>query len=339
MKNRNIHKAVKIAVIGLGRISFLLEKDKLRYKPCTHMGALAQLRNQGYNLSFNYLCDIKKERLSEAKEYLRSQNYDVSNSIFTENYKDINYKIIDLLIIASDTNTHFDALLIGIRHNVPKIVIEKPILMSIKDVNKIKKYILNSTSKIWVNYERRYHNAYNQIYKIINEKKNLGNALYYHGYLLTKAKSFLPQKDYEGLLLHDTTHLLDLIIYFFGNPKIYFSEKLNNDLHQINLHHNENNVKGILTSVKNSEYFHFEIEIIFEFGRIRAGNGFYYIEKSKKSKYYSKFQSLEANNKNLCKPMTARENPFNRLYKSVLDNKYQPGYFDDSLENIIILLS
>ncbi len=51
-------KNLKIALIGCGRIGFLLENDPLRYKPCTHFGGIIAA-----GLKVNYACDIDRERL------------------------------------------------------------------------------------------------------------------------------------------------------------------------------------------------------------------------------------------------------------------------------------
>ena len=337
MKNRICKKIIKIAVIGTGRIAFLLEKDKLRYKPCTHIGALLTLINKSNAISFDYLCDIKQDRLKQIKAFLQKKKIDVSKTIFTHDYKTIQYNLLDLLVIASDTHTHFDILKLGLIHNVPKIVIEKPILMNISEVQKIKKLIKSSSSKIWINYERRFHSTYNDIHKIINEK-SLGKPLYYNGYFITKYGAFHSKKENEGLLLHDTTHLLDIIQYFFGTIKTRRQIISGDNIHNLYLLH-KNKINGIILTIKNTDYFHFEIQIIFEKGRISAGNGFYYIELSAKSNYYANFNSLNINKKNLIQKITINENPFVKLYLNVLNGNDNANDVNDALTNVEILSS
>ena len=51
-------KQFNIALVGCGRIGFLLEKDPLRNKPCTHFGG-----SKASKVNINYACDIDKKRL------------------------------------------------------------------------------------------------------------------------------------------------------------------------------------------------------------------------------------------------------------------------------------
>ncbi len=48
-----------IALIGCGRIGFLLENDPLRYKPCTHYGGASAA-----GLAVTHACDIDRGRLA-----------------------------------------------------------------------------------------------------------------------------------------------------------------------------------------------------------------------------------------------------------------------------------
>ena len=49
---------INSALIGCGRIGFMLENDPLRNKPCTHYGGAISA-----GIKFNYACDINADRL------------------------------------------------------------------------------------------------------------------------------------------------------------------------------------------------------------------------------------------------------------------------------------
>ena len=51
-------KRPRIALIGCGRIGFLLESDPLRYKPCTHFGGASSA-----GLRITHACDTDPGRL------------------------------------------------------------------------------------------------------------------------------------------------------------------------------------------------------------------------------------------------------------------------------------
>ncbi|MDH5716861.1 MAG: Gfo/Idh/MocA family oxidoreductase [Spirochaetia bacterium] len=340
MKNaQNTRK--NISVIGTGRIAFLLEEDKLRYKPCTHIGALCNLKNKGYQIEFNNLCDINTEKLTKLKNYLIKENISVQNTTFTDNFEDIFNQInTDILIISSTTNTHSNILQTAMVKNIPHIIVEKPIVMNKEHVKQIRKLSKESKSKIWINYERRFHPVYNKILKIIEENQ-LGHVYHYRGILASKASELFIKNQTEGLLLHDTTHILDLAFYLFGRGKLLniLKKTKKENTHSLNLLHAKKNITGQILTIRKANFFHLEMDIFFERGRIRAGNGFFIIEKSKNSKYYSNFQSLKEEFSSTGIIKSVKENPFIRLYENVLLDKEPENILEDSLCNVDILLS
>ncbi|MES0488661.1 MAG: Gfo/Idh/MocA family oxidoreductase [Leptospirales bacterium] len=331
-----------IAIIGTGRIGALLEKDKLRKKPCTHLGAIVHLSKSEIPVKNIYLCDLQEQRLDEVEKYIKIDNPDIHIIKYTDYEKMFqNNTAPDIAVIAADTKVHYFILMAAIQRGIKKIVVEKPITMDRKEAETVKKTAIQHGVKIWVNYERRFHPKYSTLKKQIESTKPYGKVLYYRGLFTTSQKKLFANDDQEGVLLHDTTHLLDLAYYLFGpqNSSLNGYPKTKDDLQKSFTLHctHQNNISGEITTITQVPYFHFELEILFEKGRIRIGNGFTHLEKSIPSPYYDGFTSLgkienvENSSENIM------DNPFIRLYLSVYKGNYDQQLLKDACQNIITL--
>lgn len=331
-------KNSKVVMVGTGRIAYSLENDPLRYKPCTHLGALMQLYKKKGGFEIAGLCDINPENLMNAANFVSSFQ---KPATLTPDYHELLKLKPDIMIIASSTKTHFPILSFALKHKIKKIVIEKPICETKEEALELQQFKKNRNTKIWVNYERRHHPKY------ISLKENLrsgkwGRVKYYRGIFLAPGNDLFPKqndnhKD-EGVLLHDTTHLLDLAMFLFDKPLTTSShlQKPNGPEHTLFLNH-PNNVSGKILTLAKSPAFHFELEIMTEKNRIRVGNGFFTIEKVEKSKHYKNFFSFGEMKSIKEKAMTFKSNPFVRLYQKVLTGSNDTKEFQSSTLNVAIL--
>lgn len=342
---------IKVSIIGTGRIGFLLENDPLRYKPCTHLGAVEYHRKSNKKLEWDLLCDINEERLQTAANYLAPENKKSAKKFsITQDYREVIANQPDILIIAADSAVHYPMVMDAIEAKIPRIVIEKPITTSKKQAARISKAAKKSNSKIWVNYERRYHPKYVKLKESLNAKKELGMPIYYRGWFAsTNPHLTLQSEENEGALLHDTTHLLDLSQFLFGKVLAYQSYFTKNGekkakaqagypAHRLFLEHAAfNGISGEIVTTSRNSFFHFELEIIMEYGRIRVGNGFMQKEINQKSPYYKNFTSLSKPTWIPDPAMTASKNPFVGLYADVIKGRHDVSFFQDACENIALL--
>ncbi len=323
-------------VIGTGRIAWSLEKDKLRYKPCTHLGAILALAGKA-KIKQIWLCDIDAKKANEAARWIQNQQPGITVRLF-ENEKQLIEAHPDLLVIASDTDTHFQMVKTACKAKIPKIVLEKPAIINRAEANRLRRLNDKSDSKIWINYERRYRPKYLRLKKAVLSQKPWGAPLYYRGWLASPHQDLSPGPSGEGVLLRDTTHLLDLAIFLFGPVKSHQKEKApkQSKTNLIQITH-FNQVSGELLTTAGSEFFHFELEIIFQKGRVNIGNGFMKVEKSVRSSHYTSFYSLNRTQETTDKKMVFNDNPFIRLYKEVILGKNDPQGIKDGCENVKIL--
>lgn len=324
---------LSVAIVGAGRISWQLEKDPLRYKPCTHIGAICALISQGKQLSIDAIADPKKDRAEEAAAFIQKKICQTPGQINDEAAKLIS-ETPDILVLAQSTPSHTKYLLAAMDAEVPSIIVEKPVCVREEESSVLRAQYKKSKSKIWVNYERRYHDRYLKLKSWLQEEK-FGKAIRYQGFFAAPNANLFPKGDDEGVLLHDTTHLLDLVLYLFGKPSSSNSTH-ENDVHKLDLKHE--GISGHLTTLVKSKFFHFELQVLCTHGRITASNEGLFIERVEKSKHYSNFTSLSKPEKvTEAKPST-ENNPMVRLYNEVLNGE-QPEMFTDALDNVVLLQS
>ncbi|MDH4262273.1 MAG: Gfo/Idh/MocA family oxidoreductase [Spirochaetia bacterium] len=329
---------MRISIIGTGRIGFSLENDLLRYKPCTHMGAIQLLIKKGIKLKWQHICDIDNEKINNCKKFLyidkAIKKTDSEPICFTQDYREVLSAKPDILVIAADTSVHYKITIEAIKAGIPRIILEKPISPGYRQSMKIYKQAEKSNTHIWINYERRYHLKYKQLKESIQSGKPYGRPLYYRAWFASSNSSlFKKGLENEGALLHDTTHLVDLALFLFGDVKKFKREISGNYLHKLLFFHN-NSISGEILTTINNCFFHFEIEIFFENARIKAGNGFLIVEKAEKSKLYKNFTSLSSPQFIPDKKMLVKDNPFINLYFDVIHDNYETSFLKDACQNI-----
>lgn len=321
-----------VSVIGTGRIAWQLESDSLRDKPATHMGALLELQKKGARFQWDYLVDLDEEKAKEAAAFLGSK----ANPQISRDYHNALEKSPDILVISTTTGEHHSILADAMQANIPLIVVEKPIALNQDEISDLREKEKHSASRIWVNYERRFSHKYSTLKKEL-DANIYGQVLFYRGLLLSPGGSLYKNEKNEGILLRDTTHLLDLAMYFFGQVESWdhHSAGGHSNLHIIH----SSGGTGEITTVSNSPNFHFEMQIITERGRITVGNGFSFFEASQVSKYYKGFHSFAVPEKVPVKKNKLRRNPFIRMYLKVINGSAGVDALQDALSNAELLSS
>jgi len=333
-------KKIKTALIGAGRIAWSLELDPLRYKPCTHIGALKLLQKK-FPIEWIGICDIDPEKSVKAPRFINKP--DIYTTTSYEKLIDMNP---DLLVIASSSESHYTILKYALENKIKSIVIEKPIVLRPEEARIIENLSIKNRARVYINFERRYHKKYTTLKKIIETEKPLGKAIFYRGTIsCSNPELYYKNSHNEGVLLHDTTHLVDLSQFLFGKVINHRKPEKKNrppkQTHLLQLDHKS--ISGEILSLSAVPYFHFEIEILFQKGRIRAGNGMFLVEKSTKSPHYKNFQSLCKKESTNLEVQNQRDNPFIRLYSDLLGQHngptdlYDISNLKDACQNIIYL--
>jgi len=306
-----------IALIGCGRIGHILEEDSLRNKPCTHFGGV-----QGAGLKITHGCDNNQERL---ENFSKVSGIQIS-SLYLNHLDLFRENSLDCAIIATPTPFHFKIAKNAILSGVKLLVIEKPVSSSLKEARELIYLQQKYDVRIFVNHERRYDYRYQSAKRII-EHGGIGNITSITGIMGTgpyRGQSNIIEGG--GPLLHDGTHLVDIISYFAGKCNSLsgsFIRETRKSGYEDTAHawlHFDKDISAYIESGGCKKYFSFEVDITGTEGRIQIGNGFNRLFKTEKSKLYQGFKDL----KEVTFPLGEKSNCFTNLYKEVKKNLESP---------------
>jgi predicted dehydrogenase len=201
------------------------------------------------------------------------------------------------------------------------------------------------------NYERRYHPKYIRLKQQISRSdaaasyrgffaagSSTGGALGRSGHegQAAAGKSLYATKNGdEGVLLHDTTHLLDLVQYLFGPVKRH-SVVAGSRWHVLHLEH-VGGASGLIETNVGIGVFHLELEVRLPDRRITVGNGFHTTEKIAASRHYRSLKSYAEPQRSHDAKFPVTKNPFVQLYREALYGKPDNGHFFEALDNAILL--
>lgn len=289
---------IRTALIGLGRIAWKLEKDKLRYHPCTHTGSIlsvnrlsAKTEHPSPEFVLRGVCDIKQSRIDDFLDWWPSRVAHTSTD-----YRELLHEgDFDLVIIASNVDSHKEIMECAIQNSTLAIMVEKPVCESFQETEYLRSLAAKNQVLVWVNYERRYHPAYRYVFDFINEKK-AGSIRSIHGSVLTGTG--FDSRAELGPLLHDAVHWIDLLLWYVGKPSsvsgsISMNEKssrYSEDYSSLLFQYKD--FTAFLQTDGRRRYYEFRMQIDFENGRIVAGNDGHQVWIAEKSKKYEGFREL-----------------------------------------------
>lgn len=308
-------KQYQAAIIGTGRIGFLLGKDRKREQPAAHTAALKA--NNRIKLAAG--CDIDGTRLALwQKENPQAKTFGHVDALLSE----IN---ADIITIAVNEDAHLSTTLKAL-HNHPRLIIlEKPVALNSNDALKIQSVSNQLQVPIMVNHERRFSKDY-QIAKKLMETNRLGKLQLVRGSLWSGMRVYSASQENTGAysLIHDGTHLVDIVQYLLGRrlekPVVSNIVRDNgNSVRQVQVNYlTDSNIAVSLVFSGQCKYFGFDVELRFSEGRILIGNGIFRVETKKESPHYSGFFSL------------------------LKEKKYKPakksGYFSNMVQNAVDFL-
>jgi predicted dehydrogenase len=310
-------KDINLALIGCGRIAFLLEYDPLRYKPCTHFGGA---RSAG--LSIKSACDINSGRL---KSFGLAAGIPGKN-LFTDYNALIAETGPELVIIATWTESHARIGIAAARGGARVIICEKPIAPGLKEARTLINVCKKNNTRLIINHERRYDPRYRTVKSLI-EKGAIGDLKSIHASVLTSG--FMGKSDPSaggGPLLHDGTHLIDIIRFLAGDIARVSGEfqrygrRSGFEDRAAAWMKSKSGIDIFIEAGGGMNYFSFELEITGTEGKIIIGNGYERLYRSVKSTHYANFRDLKESHF----PKNNGMNCFKKLYveaKSLIKSK------------------
>ncbi len=282
----------KVLLIGAGNAGLLYEFDPKRKKPASHYGGILSFPEK---LQLSAVCDIDKGK----EKFLKEKNINVP---FYFDYKKAIEEIKpDIITIASWTKTHKDIFIHALENGVKGIVLEKPIARNLKEGKKMIDRWKEHKIPVVVNHERRWDAKYTLAKQII-EKGEIGKIKAIYGKVLLGSiprdfQKLMLDLEGGGPLIHDGTHLIDLLLYFFKDFEIkdvYIEKDGILETRVIALFFVKNEYIPIFVEIGGErDYFHFSIEIEGSRGKLIVGNGIKELYIAEESTLYSGFNDLK----------------------------------------------
>ena len=256
---------MNILIIGLGSIGqrHLINLKKIKPKA-----------------NFFVIRKIKKNIVIKNKKLILKRNLLKYYNLKEISLKEADRLKFDLTLICNPTSLHFKYTNMFLKKK-SHIFVEKPLFCSLKNLKKIIEINKKIKKLINVGYQFRYHPLIKLVKKIVNSKKfgkvkfaNFVNRCFlpdFHPYENYK-NSYAASKKLGGGALNTLSHEVDLIAFFFGLPKKYFSFETNskslnikaNDLCEATLIYNSNTIVRLSLSLAEKKNKKRYFEIFFE---------------------------------------------------------------------------
>jgi len=301
-------KKAGAALIGCGRIGFLLEDDPLRYKPCTHYGGA-----KAAGLRIDCACDIDAKRLEEFSRRAR-----IPGDRLFDSYEALLRELRPaLVVIATWTESHARIGAFAAGHGARVIVCEKPLSYDLASARSLLLACRRNGTRLIVNHERRFEPRYRAVKGLI-DGGGVGEVKSVHASMLCSGHHGPSRiQDGGGPLLHDGTHLVDICRYLFGDIAWVEgdfqrrSRRRGFEDRAVAWMRTRGGVDIFLEAGGERRYFVFELEISGSEGRIVIGNGYQELYLPRSSRLYTGFRDLAP----APFPRTASGNCFSNAYR------------------------
>ncbi len=293
-----IGKKYRTAIIGCGRVAWLLDKDPLiPEKPCSHAGAYRAIDRTEI---------VTAADTSPGRLHAFAKEYEINNT-YTDYREMLEKEQPEIVSVCAYATDRFSMVTDCIKSGVKGIWSEKAFATSLTEADEMIRLCKEHKTELIISYMRRWDSEYQMAKKLISD-----------GAIGTSVSAVCH---FSGNMIHTGTHAFDVLRYFFGEAD-WVEGHLESDGNVI--HHNafkttENLIshdvggyaliffkEGVYVSVHGDtkDYFHFEFDIMGNEGRIRIGNNLFELYLAKESKtesglvelYKEKIRPIERKN-------------------------------------------
>ncbi len=240
----------------------------------------------GFGTSGKYYLEMfKKLKLKNDISILEkniTRNSKTKNLNIYKNLDDVkkSKQKFDYAIIATPSHLHFKFADFFLRQKA-NVLIEKPMVLKLEHAKKLIKVTEKFKVKCWVAFQNRYNKAIQKLRSEISKKK-LGEISLIDATLIWKRNFKYYKVSWRGkyrtdggVLSNQAIHLLDSLIYLFGNIKKFnvlagFNKKKlqAEDLISINFLHQNNIISSLKATTRADKDYKVEIDAIGNKGRI-----------------------------------------------------------------------
>lgn len=280
-------KKYRAGVIGLGRIGSTFEDDPKRVHPCTHAGALA--------ISDTIELVSGAARSKESAERFRTKWG--LDRCYTDYEQMIKEEKLDIIAVATNPETHAEIVEKIAPLGIKGILCEKPIALSLKEADRMIDSCKKNNVVLMTMHNRRFNSIYRSAKEII-KNGDIGVVNSIVGICQGCKPNKNWQSDFEGPLLHDATHLFDIMRYLFGDVEFVQSavesaksgDNIEDSAYSVIRF--KNGVYGMTLVNERTDYMRFELEIQGSKGKLLLFTNEAYMWTYADSKYSTGFREL-----------------------------------------------
>ena len=187
---------INVGIIGLGKISVnAMGKEEEAKATLTHASTIKSLGN----LELKYGIDVSSEARKNFEKIHHLPAYDLKSA------GDLSEKA-DLLVVATNTDTHLEAIELAMKLAPKLILLEKPVDISLSRSKKIVQSQKKFGIPVVVNYQRNYDPIFSEIRESVTNKKNATQ---------TRIVAF-----FSGEWLNIGSHLVSLTQFLLGDEEV-----------------------------------------------------------------------------------------------------------------------
>ena len=228
----------------------------------------------------------------------------------------------DIIGLATNPESHMEIVERIAGMGIKGILCEKPIALSLEDADRMIAACKKNDVVLMVMHNRRFNSLYREAKRII-ENGEIGIVNSVVGICQGCKPNKTWQSDFEGPLLHDATHLFDILRYLFGDvdyvqsavEKDNPSSKVEDSAYSIL--HFRNGIYAMTMVNERTDYMRFELEIQGSKGKIVIATNEARLYKVFDSPYSSGFKEL----KEVEYPKSEGKaiNPYMEAYSELID--------------------
>lgn len=255
--------AYRAAIIGCGRVAWMLEDDPLEIKPCTHMGAYEELAARTRRVEVVSAADTDAGRLRAFGE-----RYGVE-AVYEDYREMLDTVRPDIVSVCAWAPERRKMVLDSIASGVKGIWCEKAFATSLAEAREMTEACRSSGTTLIVSHLRRWSGEYARAKEII-ETGGIGEL-----------KSIVAH--FSGSMVHTGTHAFDILRWFAGDAEWVEGEVEEavsgaGEVWEIDTDRGGRATIGFENGVyatvhgDSRDYFFFEFDVIGTRGRIRIGN-------------------------------------------------------------------
>jgi predicted dehydrogenase len=183
----------RVGIVGCGNIAGLADDDDKKRHIYTHAKAIGKIRQ----LRISACCDKEESRVKAFGERWKVPGQYLSLQQMLREEQ------IDILVISTPTDAHYECVMEGLSGNVRAVFCEKPLTWTTKGGIELVKKAQEMNKLLIVNYMRRWDPFYQECKRILDSGE------------LGRIETIVAYVD--TALYMNSSHMIDMIIFFGGD--------------------------------------------------------------------------------------------------------------------------